>query len=842
MTAHEDELKDLRTRADRLVAAPHEIGTRFTKLFGGLYRFFGWQAKFTTKHLQALLDSIGPTGDVEPKLLHAAMKEAEDNVELAERAVAIHKYVPTAHASWLARVLHTLERVDTLSSDDTREARRAIAGLDKTRVLPPLRIEPKPKSELEKKADEGLVKPIWEKPEQARLLELQLAAIDHIMEAARGETQLIDRRRRLLEGARRLLLDVSAALPLEETGVKQRERFLASEITKLDRLQGAGLDPGVGLLYQARRALRRGDRDRVYAALLALDSFALSVGDRENSTRTGAALDALHGTPGGFTGLSTDASHVEQSLERSAHELFGKRVVDSVGQLYASARNRYAQPLPKEDDPELRRLALEYLAPGSEREAVAALVSVDGCFEVGAAMSPVRSTELEEIARLVPHPTPEMLLVTARSVEDVPAAVFDDPRRILLDLAAGSLLSRKYVLRSQRPVERTRLVGEARVYLLDASTSMLSQGREMARARMRDAIMLAELATMLRRLEEPRRRVRLSLYYRFFTLKLGGLTRIRSTDECLAAMADIVGNARKGGTDIQTALLSSFELIRDAKKEDPDLARASIILVTDGEAPVDGELIRKAREEAGDVVINVSVIALGQENPVLRELVARQRARGERAFYHHVDDDRLLELCMGEVARLPVHGRFAEALSTDLLRKNLEDAIVELEDLDAVRRNPAEQQSEAAALGDGRKALEEAAVRDGRSLERRFTRWFPEPKAAADPKAAEAASLSAEWSEDLDAVKIVLTTVAEVVGELGGDMLQRRADAIEIVERLLQDSRLSPSRYHAFVASCSGLVHAEIAAVHTAVVREAAGFEAKLAEAQKRKGPGEKGR
>ncbi|MBK8942359.1 MAG: hypothetical protein IPM79_33360 [Polyangiaceae bacterium] len=44
---------------------------------------------------------------------------------------------------------------------------------------------------------------------------------------------------------------------------------------------------------------------------------------------------------------------------------------------------------------------------------------------------------------------------------------------------------------------------------------------------------------------------------------------------------------------------------------------------------------------------------------------------------------------------------------------------------------------------------------------------------------------------DRDAVRIVLSTVAEVVGELTGDTMHRQSDAIDLIERLLPDARLS---------------------------------------------------
>ncbi len=785
----EARLDRLRARLDAMTERPEIKAGLWSRMVTPLLRLVGWQARFETKKLVSLLD--GAAGDEAEERIDAALDELEDNVDKAERTCAVHGYAPTAHASWLYRCESVVRRVAKLAASSNEQARRALEGLDRTRVIAPLRLVT-PERPAEVPAAQA------EPRDAHRIVELELAAIDHIIDAARSETRVIERRRRLLEGARRLLLDASAALPLDTSGVVERQKHLVREITKLDRLQAAGLSPTVAIAYQAKQAIRRGDRDRLYAALVALDSFALAMGDSDALAHTSAALErfaagASAGTPG------------ESGLARSAEQAFGANVVDTIRAQYASARERHSGI---EADPELSRLALTYLAPGTEDAALSALLSVDGCFEVGASLSPVRVREMHEVARLVSEPTSEMLLVQARDATDISAAVISDPRTVLLDLAAGRLLARKYVRRERRMTTRTRLMGEVRVYVLDGSTSMIEDGKDGSRARVRDAVLLGELATLMRRLDDPTRDVRLSLFYRFFTKRLGDLRRVATPSEALAAMADVVGTTRKGGTNIEGALVSSLELIRDKKKEDPDLARAGVVLVTDGNAPVDPEVVRAAREDAGDVAITISVIALGEENPVLRDLVARQRARGERAFYHHVGDDELAALCRGEALGPRVH---VPASAAPLEKGDLDALVLELEDLEAVRR------PETGAHGPA--ALEEATARDRASLDRRYARWFP----AASPAAAASATKD---DDDVMAARVVLATVAEVVGELGGDGLRRKADAIDLVERLLPDARLSPARFAEIVAR--GTLGTELGHVHRAVASAAESFDDRL--------------
>src|SRR5690606_20856199 len=140
--------------------------------------------------------------------------------------------------------------------------------------------------------------------------------------------------------------------------------------------------------------------------------------------------------------------------------------------------------------------------------------------------------------------------------------------------------------------------------------------------------------------------------------------------------------------------------------------------------------------------IAVSVIALGEQNPALRALVARQRARGERAFYHHLDDTTLAALCAGRLAEArSLHldpGSPAE-LADDLAR--MLDDLAELERArhaavmsratgkagDLEQAGDAELEAAYAELGigapsEGDRARREAASRDRLAVAERFDR------------------------------------------------------------------------------------------------------------------------
>lgn len=812
----------LRVRIEALATSPPEEPGRFERVFAS---FFGWRARYRRERLHGLLALLRTEEAASSKIsdaLHDSIVEATHNLSQCEKASRVHRYVPSAHLSWLTRVVDTLGRIAHLSgelafSDDGEDrelAKRVGAHIDAARLFAPLCL-----SVDEDRKEQPRHEPEAPRPDQ-RVVELELAAIDHIIEAARGETEFIERRRRLLEAARKLLLDASAALPLEREGVTARERDLGEQITWLDRLEAAGVQARVGISHQVRSAARRGDRERLYAALVAMDTFALRRGDIDLARASKRALDRVD--PSARSHLVS----ARASLERSAQELFGRETLARLDAEMASARERATAS--EGGDAETRALALEYLAPGCSRDLSAAMVAVDGCFEVGARLAPVRALEIEEVARTVDHPTREMLLVPARSPNDLGSAILEDPRRLVLDLAAGRLLAKKYVQREERRVARTRLAGEVRVYLLDGSSSMIDGSPGGARARMRDAILLAELATMMRRLDTPGRQMRLALFYRFFTKRLMPVVEVRTAPQVLAAMSDVVGRARTGGTDIEAALLSSFELIAKAKRTDPDLSRASIVLITDGEAEVDSLAVQKARERAGDVAIAVSVIALGQENRVLRDLVARQRARGERAFYHFLDDPTLQALSAGDLGTRSLH--FNLEPSPKLPAEQIEAALQEIEDLVTARH------ASVAPRPEGARAHEEATHRDRMAIDRRFARWFPAPTAASAPRANPSeAHISDQLSADLQAVTVLLAAIAETIGDLGADPLHRRADAIDLLERMLPDARISPGRYFELLQTTPAVFSAPLEAVHRAAQGAAAHFEGKVQASHARK-------
>lgn len=844
----EETFSALRRRIDQIVTDPSGVRAPLTRLARPLFLLFRWQPKPRIEATRALWEELqrrrsgtqeeteAPPRDLQ-KLLQEALQELEANITSIERAYVINRRVPVAYAAWLHRLQEMLERVAPLLEEpESPELLRAAAGTSFVSLLPPLSIQPRGESQPASGQPEATSEPppgeegaasqehnLRDAVNPERLLELELGAVDHLIEAAQEEPEVLARRRRLLEAARQLLLEVSAALPLETAGMRERQLYLAQEIARINRLEAAGVSTEVGLLHQARSALDRGDRQRLYTTLLALDRVALDRGDVETAARTGEILRRLHPD---FEQHSLRAAR--HSMRASAEELLGEDIIHAIQNAYEKGRRSIPPVVPglSPEDRYFFRAAREYLGEEGELATLMASLAVDGLFEVGGALSPLRVVEYERRRVAVRYPMQTMTFVPAQDVEDIPNAVIEDPRTILLSLAAGRLLTRRFLREEVVPRKRTVMQSEIRVYVLDGSLSMLGP-----RARMRDAILLAELVTLKRRLTQRERSTRVALFYRYFNEELGPTTRVDSIPGVMEAISDVISNVRRGGTNIQLALIASFEQIREARRSDPDLARAQIVLVTDGEAPVDEEALHEAREGLGDLPIGVSVIALGEENHALRALVARQRAQGERAFYHFIDDEALARYCNGQLddgpvlhlphPQTPPRTQQAEREELASLVGGLLDELATLgrtRDLEALERLDAEAQARRElglaedSLSEGERARIEALHRDRRALGIRFARWFPAP--APTLNQTPLPRPGTRERDDLEAVMVLLATVAEVIGVVGGSDLARQSDAIDVLERLMVDAHLSPARYEEILAAYPAHVAAGLQAIH----------------------------
>lgn len=808
----------LEKRIERVARGPEGIEATFVRLMRPILARLGYAPKVSASATQLLLHAIAqrmdpdapPTLLDEGALLTRAVLELEENVASVERLTVLRKKPLVAYAAWLRRLFEVIVHASRyVQGGADARMHAAIATARAPLVLPPLAVVATPADPRERSVRGAEV------DQPTRLLELDLAAVDHVLAEATDEIGVLGRRRRLLETARQLLLDVSAALPLDEEGVERRRRHITSEITRIDRLVGAGVSADATLTHQLREAMSRGERQRLHAILVAQHGMAVRAGDEVTLRASRAAIGRIWGAKGD----PSDGACRRESLAKSADELFGKDFVDTARSIYARTQ-KTGERLAQSSDPVQVGLGATLKAnftTAALEGLLAAQVAVDGSFEVGGALLPMRIDEVDKRYRAVRFPTEELLLLQATEPSDIPDAVIDDPRTILLDMAAGRLLARRFVHEERVVRHRTVMRGEVRVYVLDGSGSMTGQ-----RARMRDAITCAELLTLKRRFREGNRFTRVTFFYRWFDSVVHPLIRVDGLKQIDAAIADVIGTLREGGTDIETALVASLRAVADARGKDPDLARAQVVLVTDGEAKVSEEVVEAHRRAIG-IPVGFSVIALGQQNATLRRLVKNQRARGERAFYHFIPDEALVAIGAGRVDDgLAIHVRGDELVDPQKLQEELGDVVDEivqlgrahevaaLESLDDHSAANFEIGLDEDELSEGERARARALYKDRRALDRQFLRWFPKVDA---PEPGAALTVP---ETDLEATLVVLASVVDVVAVVQGTELARRADAIAILERLLPDAELTPARYFAVVGSPDARVASALRAVHAA--------------------------
>lgn len=440
-------------------------------------------------------------------------------------------------------------------------------------------------------------------PRRARL------AIAEFLEArARAELHDLAQRRRDLEAAHELLLRTAADVDRERT---LQLRWKVAQARQGERELPLRRD--VPSLLAEVRGLSRTDPRSAWRELHALHQRAVEAGREDVAAAGRAALETFLANPGALRArLEADALLPSPPPQGSAGAQAG---------------------------------ALAELAFGTSPEQARLLDLAAGCsrfFDVETVLAEEVEVEMEgadtrsSAPRQVPWPTQRLDFDTTGSPERVHDFVIEDPRRVLHDLASHRQRVRVYLEDAPDPAPRQVRRSSVRVYVCDASGSMHG-----ARARFRDAILLAELNAL--RTQAQRGAAVDPLYFCYFNDRPSTLTVVEDADDAARHMARLFRHTPAGGqTDISLALVSAFDSIRQARGRDPLLARATVVLVTDGEDELELELLRRVREPLGELPVALSLISLGEENADLRALAEEQQARGERAFYVHLSDAELL--------------------------------------------------------------------------------------------------------------------------------------------------------------------------------------------------------
>jgi hypothetical protein len=671
-------------------------------------------------------------------LVEPVIAELARNVERAERLTLAGAPPPTEELAWLADLAAWLERVEGACERPHRFA-QLTTGLGARRGG-----EPRPRAA------------------SAR----GLARVEAILDEAAVETSRRGRRRRLLEAARRSLLDVEDSLGDEGTEVVRAHALSACitrELMEASRLEALGVSLERDLDTELRARLAR--RDPGAAAI----------------ARALAWLDTPRARLEAIDRLASGAPRTEDATHDVREPMLSR--------LFERARERIEHRLASA--PPAEAMALRRHRRSLEGEAVQLLLGAtrlaDALLETGGGLSQARFLADDRALDVVRTPAERMHLLPAQGVDDLAAAVIDDPRRLLHQLASGELLTRRYV----RPRQTDRRQGgpsaEVRLFLLDGSSSM--QG---ARARMRDAVILAEIAALAERLSRGGR-ARQLLYYRFFHDESEPLRRVRTLAEASEAMLDVIATERSGGTDLEGAIADALRELEWAEKNDVALTRAQIVLVSDGEASVDPEVLHALAESLG-VPLRLSIVALGDDGPSLRSLADAQRRRGARVFHHHLSDaaleawqERLAPTLTERTRRSARELALEEPLPAPTLEAGAP------EDPRVLELALAEVALEGESLEAHTRVRLEALRRDVRALEARFDRFFP----------AIASGPTTTGTHDAEELAFALDALAslESLDDPSASRLDRMSDAIALLVRLLARRGITPRRWDALLAT-----------------------------------------
>jgi hypothetical protein len=391
----------------------------------------------------------------------------------------------------------------------------------------------------------------------------------------------------------------------------------------------------------------------------------------------------------------------------------------------------------------------------------------------------VNTRKVRPVPRRVPYPTQNMAFERTGGLHDVHNFVISDPRMLVYDLAAHSQMVRAY-LEDEPPLPRPRKMKRTavRVYVCDASGSMHG-----ARARFRDAIIIAELNNL--RVKARHGQPFDPLYFSFFNDAPTELARVDTSREATRQIEKLFRNSpAEGQTDISLALKSAFDSIRAAQGRDPYLARATVVLITDGEDRVDLELIRRTRAPMDALDISLSFISLGEENPDLKSLVMEQRARGGRAFYHHLSDQEI------QWARTEFDSPWRTLLPREVpVTPEVVEALTP--HLNALE-----------ALATGR-MVPSAPV----ASEASFDALFPEPERIRAQKGVG----EVPGPEVIARVADILNAIVEAAALAPAD--RRATEGLHLLQHLLGVYQLTPGRYLTALAVGGSAVHERLARV-----------------------------
>ena len=255
-------LADVRQDLEDLLAPRQEPGF-FQRLWGLTQEPVELQSTALSTLLKQATPTPGKAVQRGPALridFDAACHELHANV-MALRALAEYReHPPFAYVTWLWRVAQALEK---LQSDGWLDPTTSTSPPPHTQSSS---LDPQSSSRLPF-STAPLLAPLPSGPQ------LQGLALQPLLDVADRETRQLGRRRRLLEAARRVLLESAASGALPAGAVEARMVAITEQIRELNQWQAGGVDPDIAISHQIRQAISRRDSAAVGSLLAVLDDL-----------------------------------------------------------------------------------------------------------------------------------------------------------------------------------------------------------------------------------------------------------------------------------------------------------------------------------------------------------------------------------------------------------------------------------------------------------------------------------------------------------------------------------------------------------------------------------------
>ncbi|WP_257460899.1 vWA domain-containing protein [Archangium lipolyticum] len=599
--------------------------------------------------------------------------------------------------------------------------------------------------------------PVWNErgapPSKARM-----AVAEFLAQRARNNVDDLVQKRRDLDIAHEILLrigmehDRDRGVALRNEVAQARERVREQPATR-------SLE---ALVQEVKRTARR-EPGMAWRSLRGLYERALEANDARLAAAARAALEPL----------MPSREPMRVLLESAERDDLTRWFGEEPPAIEAGKAAREAPKASSADD------LLADLAFSLKPEQLAAFELAAGCgryFDVEDSLTEevveVNTQKVRPAPKRVPYPTQNMTFERTGSLHDVHNFVISDPRMLLHDLASHRQMVRAYLEDEPPPQVKKMRRTAVRVYVCDASGSMHG-----ARARFRDALIIAELNNL--RVKARQGLPFDPIYFSFFNDTPTELARVDTAREATRQIEKLFRDSpAEGQTDITLALMSAFDSIRAARGRDPYLARATVVLITDGEDRVDLDLIRRTRAPMDALDISLSFISLGEENPDLKSLVQEQRGRGGRAFYHHLSDQEI------QWARTEFDSPWRTLLPRDVpvTPERVEALMPHLDALEALAAGRTMSSSPVAS-------------------EASFDALFPEPSRVSAQK------LAGERSgpEVIARVADILDALVEAAALAPAE--RRATESLSLLQHLLGVYQLNPTRYLAALATGGSQVH-----------------------------------